>query len=77
MSPDWVIAAAVAKPALLLSLEQARAQDAHLARFMSHKPVTKIVIIVHELLTSAFPAILHALNVSGAAANKENIHSFL
>ena len=56
--------AAVAKPALLLSLEQASAQDANLACFMRHKPLTKIVIIVHQLLTSAYPAILHALQVS-------------
>lgn len=57
----------MAKPALLLPLEQARAQDAKLACFMRHKPLTKIVIIVQQLLTSAFPAILHALQVSSEA----------
>lgn len=76
LSPDWVFAAAVAKPALLLALEQASIQDAPLARFMSQKPVTKIVIIIHKLLTSAFQSILHALKVSHAAAY-EDIHSIL
>ena len=68
-APDDVNACAVANPALLLSLEQASPQDAHLASFMSYKPVTKVVIIIHKLLTSAFPSILHALQVSSEAAN--------
>ncbi|KAL3161673.1 hypothetical protein ABBQ38_008774 [Trebouxia sp. C0009 RCD-2024] len=49
---------------------------------MRHKPLTKIVIVVHQLLTSAYPAILHALQAHQAvtecyifSALSENAHT--
>ena len=50
---DSILAAAVAKPALLLPLEQANAQDAKLTCFIRREALTRLVIIVQKLLTSA------------------------
>lgn len=54
---------AAAKPALLAKLESASPQDAKIACFLCRKPITKIVIIINKLLTTAFTSILRALQV--------------
>lgn len=52
-----------AKPIMLAQLELASEKDAKAAAFLHSQMVTKIVIVVHELLTDAFSAIVTALQV--------------
>ena len=48
---------------MLTKLEHASPQDANIACFLCRKPITKVVIIINKLLTSAFASILRALQV--------------
>lgn len=55
---------AVAKPAVIVSLELASPQDAQIASSLCRRPIIKVVIFVNKLLTAAYAAILHALQAS-------------
>lgn len=48
---------------MLAQLGQAGPRDADIAQFLCRKPVTKMVIVINQLLTRAFAPIMHALRV--------------
>lgn len=48
---------------MLAQLDQAGPGDADIAHFLCRKPITKIVIVINQLLTRAFASIMHALRV--------------
>lgn len=52
-----------AKPVMLIQLQNLSMQDAHAAAFLHGSPVTKIVFALHQLLTTAFNAVVNALQV--------------
>ena len=62
-SATIIVADAAAKPAMLANLEHASPQDANIVNFVIGAPVSKVVVIINRLLTSAFDAILKALQV--------------
>ena len=48
---------------MLTKLRDARIQDAQAAALLHGSAITKIVFVLHQLLTSAFDAILRVLQV--------------